>query len=73
MSFPTALCSARNAPREAWASWGVFMEQGGQEGKGGLCSSRLQALAALGSGLGLLGSWAVNPEPPWLSQGRVIY
>lgn len=33
------------------------------EGRGGFCSHRFQALAALESGLGLLGSWLQNQGP----------
>lgn len=55
----SALCSARHPPSEAWASWGMFV---GKE-EGGFCSHRLQALAALGSVPGLLGSWLWNRGP----------
>lgn len=41
----------------------MFVGQDVGEGKVGICSSRLQALATLGSGLGLLGSWPVEPGP----------
>lgn len=56
VNFSAALCSVRNLPSEAWASWGMFVWQDGGEGQGGFCGHRLQALAALGSGPGLLGS-----------------
>lgn len=64
VSFPMVLCSARSLPREARASWGMFMEQDGEEGRGGFCSCRFQALAAFWSDLDLRGSQAVTPEPP---------
>lgn len=41
--FAHSLSSARSLPREAWASWGVFMEQNGEEGRGGFYSHRFQA------------------------------
>lgn len=56
----TALCSARNPPSEAWASWGMFV---GKEG--GFCSHRLQALARA--------CWALGygTRAPWVSPGRL--
>lgn len=65
VSFPTVLCSARSLPGEARASWGMFMEQDGEEGRGGFCSCRFQALAAFWSDLDLRGSQAVTPSSPW--------
>lgn len=38
-------------------SQSMLVGQDGGEGRGGLCNHRLQDLAVLGSGLGLLGSW----------------
>ena len=73
MSFPQHLCAVRNLPSEAWTSRGMFVEQDGGDG-GGVCRHRLQeALAALGSGLGVPGSWGCRtrtrphplPRSPW--------
>ena len=55
-SFPQHLRAIRNLPSEARASRGMFVEQDGGEGGEGVCSHRLQeALAALGSALGVPG------------------
>lgn len=44
VSFPIAVSSAGNLPRDSWASWGMSMEQDGEEGRG-------ECFAAAGSRL----------------------
>ena len=70
VSFPIAVSSAGNLPRDSWASWGMSMEQDGEEGRGE-CFAAAGSRLYLGSRLwlpwgllDLLGSQAVKPEPP---------
>lgn len=62
----TALCSARNRPSEAWASWGMFV--GKEEEDSAAIGSRLWLLWGLARACWALG---YGTRAPWVSPGRL--
>lgn len=65
VSLPTAVCSSRNLPCEAWASWGMFVGQDGGEGKAGFATSGSGRFGVWPGPAGLLAFRTRAPWSPW--------